>query len=245
MNYIVFSKDEAFRDGAEKIKSEALLHNKTCELIEIGDVAENTLPQDIGSLVYFLTNNALVGEKVNFFKKRGVRVVNEKALLGDVSKFFLQDTLRENRIHVPKSILTSGDGARPEELQYPMFIKSQYQASTVIKVENESELEKHMKNINNTGTYYFEQAVTEENFLLQKYYYIHGTGLSIDYKDAAPQWLCLILENMSRALNLEVFSADIFINWATKDYYCIDINPASSFFMSDGARSEFIKSILV
>jgi hypothetical protein len=31
----------------------------------------------------------------------------------------------------------------------------------------------------------------------------------------------------------------------TKDYYCIDINPASSFFRSDMAREEFVKNILI
>lgn len=245
MNYIVFSENEGFREGAEKIKKEALLHGKPCEIIEIGNIAKDgTLGQ--GVLVYFLTNSGSVLEGVRFFKKEGSEIVNERALLGDVSKFSLQEKLRSHNIHVPRSALIGNRQKLPEELQYPIFVKSQRQASIVICVENKEDLEKQPKEIPNLNEYYFEQAIGE-GFLLQKFYYIEGKSLSIEsiYKDAVPEWLCLILKEISQVLDLEVFSADIFIDWATKNYYCIDINPASSFFMSDDARLEFVRSILI
>ena len=46
-------------------------------------------------------------------------------------------------------------------------------------------------------------------------------------------------ENISKILKLEIFSVDLIK--IQNEYYVIDVNPSSAFYLSNKARLEFIK----
>ena len=48
-----------------------------------------------------------------------------------------------------------------------------------------------------------------------------------------------ICENISKILKLEIFSVDLIK--IQNEYYVIDVNPSSAFYLSNKARLEFIK----
>ena len=48
-----------------------------------------------------------------------------------------------------------------------------------------------------------------------------------------------ICENISKILKLEIFSVDLIK--IQDEYYVIDVNPSSAFYLSNKARLEFIK----
>ncbi|HBD24900.1 MAG: hypothetical protein A2566_00935 [Candidatus Zambryskibacteria bacterium RIFOXYD1_FULL_40_13] len=251
MNYILFSKNELFREGAEKIKIEAQKQNKQCEVLEIHSITKNGILRqkiDNTSLVYFLTNDVCIPEYIELLKKKGAYIVNEAPLSGDLKKYILQNKVKNNGVRVPKNICLSSDKETGRlNLKYPVYIKSQKQGSLVIYNLNPDELNKNIISIGNINEFYFEEAVEIKGFVLRKFYYIKEVIIDMDKKntDPVPDWLYIVLKNISLSLKLEVFSSDIFVNWSSQEYFCIDINPASSFFKSEKARKEFVRNILI
>lgn len=251
MNYILFSKNEQFRAGAEMVRLEALKQNKQCEIIEIGNIAnENNLKRfsDKPSLGYFLTNDVSISLCVKILKRTGINIINKVFLSENSQKFTLQQKARGCGINIPKSVsMPNINQIDKLDLKYPLYIKSQKQGDLVIYNKDTKEFNKNILTINNITDYYLEEAVEGEDLTLRKFYFIKGSVVGMDMTDLGdiPEWFNTVLKNISQSLGLEVFSTDIFINLHSREYFCIDINPASSFFKSKIAREEFVKNILI
>jgi len=251
MNYIIFSQSEQFYAGAEKIRLEAFKQNMLCEIIEIKNIANNkTLKNlmDKSSLAYFLTNDPCIPVCVKVLKKMGINIVNEVFLSGNSEKFTLQHKIKEKGIHTPRSVSLSDIKQIDRlDLKYPLYIKSQKQGDVVIYNIDVNELRKNIMPIKNTNEYYLEEAVDSDDLILRKFYYIRGSVVDMNDPNInnLPNWFSIVLKNISSSLGLDVFSADIFINWSNGKYFCIDVNPASSFFKSEKACEEFVKKILI
>ena len=252
INYILFSKNEGYQEGAEKIRTEALRQNKNCEIIEIHNLSNKKVLEKMKqkkSLVYLLTNDDYIPIYVELLKNINIKIINESLLSKNLLKFVLQERIKRNGVCIPNSIWVSDKSElnNLNKIEYPIFIKSQKQASKIILVKNEMEFYKKIKSINNINEYYIEKAIDAKEYILKKYYCVKGSIIDMDFltDKKIPAWLKAILKNISKSLEAEVFSVDIFINLSNKNYFCIDINPASSFFRSDLAREKFVKNILI
>ena len=252
MNYILISKFEGFREGAERIKEEAKNQKKDCEIIEIQNIVDKMSVEYINkqnSLIYFLTNDSCVKSCIRCLKKSGTKVIGKKLLSGDVSKFFLQEKIKGAKICTPKSIPLPTDTKMSlhNKISFPLFLKSQEQVSTVDYMTNKFEFIKKLSTINNRDDFYLEEAIEDSGMILEKFYYINGSVFIMKSIEAKfnNNWIQKILKRISLSLELEVFSTDIFVNWSTKKYFCIDINPAPAFFNSRNARVEFVNNVLI
>lgn len=249
MNYILFSKKEGFEDGAQKIKIESICKGKSCQVMEIQDLLrlkiENTHP-----LLYCLTNEISVLSQVKILEERGFKIVNLKGISMGMLKFEAQQFMRLQGIKVPnstkllrESFLTN----HKNNINHPLYIKSQKQADVVVYCKNYDESLANLTSLKIKDAYYIEEAVENINMTLNKFYYINGTVVNMKENNEyeIPTWIQKILANISEILNLEVFSADMFLDLKNKEYFCIDINPASAFFKSDKGREIFVDKILI
>jgi D-alanine-D-alanine ligase-like ATP-grasp enzyme len=251
MNYILYSKNESYKEGAEKIKTETLRQNKKCKIIEISCISsikklERTKKEK--GLLYFLTNDNSIPGCIELLKDTDIKIINKPLLSNNVSKFVLQQIVKKNGICIPKSILPYKNiGVINDNIRYPIFIKSQKQASVVMYTKNKIDFKKNKITIGDLNKYYLEKAIENKKLILNKFYYTRGSIINIDSVDTekVPAWFHVILNNIAKSLELEVFSVDIFINWSKKKYSCIDINPAPAFFKSDKSRENFVKNILI
>jgi hypothetical protein len=248
MNCILFSRYEGFEEGAKRICAEAILQRKSCTVIEIRDLVDSIKRQALvaaGSHIYFLTNDKFIPFYSEFLKSLGVEIINERFLSGDASKFILQEKLRLSGIVVPKSLWIPEQSMTDSinTLRFPIFIKSQKQADFVKYVEGIDELKKQIKIVPCIGELYFEEAVESEAMELKKFYCVKGSTV-VD-SEGIPEWLDTVFRHISQSLGLQVFSADMFIDWSKKEYYCIDVNPASAFFNSNEARTIFVRECLI
>jgi hypothetical protein len=231
---IVVSKKEMFVNGARLILEQIQRNGFSCHIIFVedqifkhGEGYNNSKKK----VFYFLTNVAQVKSYVQNILQEEHVVVNKSCLLREKSKFYLQKTIKQYGVAIPKSVYP----ARKKnicEISFPCYIKSQQQASTVIRVADKNEFDEAVYLFDsNNEDWYLEEAVEGSDVWLQKAYYIEGKIIARknvhSFKDA--------LNLISKALNLEVFSVDIFSS-KSGGYWVIDVNPAPAFFKSDEAR---------
>lgn len=77
---------------------------------------------------------------------------------------------------------------------------------------------------------------------MQKFYFTFtkvAPPCNIDQKTY--KQISTVLNNISKVIKLDTFSADFIVNKYLKVFWCIDVNPASAFFNCDEARKNFIK----
>lgn len=250
MNYIVVSRFEEFLSGAQKIEQGAKNANKECTIVDIENLLDETVVLQIKakqSIIYFLTNDLSIPKYCKVLNEIGTRIINFDLLSSHPPKYELQKKVSSCGVLVPKSTYPIPDNIdATSEIQFPLYIKSQKQASEVFYVKNNIEFEKIIKSLIDIKNYYIEQAIDENRYVLEKIYYIDGNIILLNHNTEQDiKWLLDILNIISKSLGLEVFSVDIFLDLKNKNYYCIDINPASSFFKRDDARAEFIKKLLI
>jgi len=243
---IIISRGEPFVAGAELIAKEANERGLGCEIIFIEDIilsinGENEKMER--RLLYFLTNIDDVPTYVAYFKSHGCNIVNQTFLSGESSKFYLQNKIKKAGIVVPKSFSVLNEIIAlqiADEMNFPIYIKSQNQASTVIRVKKKSDLsEKLALFARNNEEWYLEEAIEGADVELQKVYYVDGKVASNSGIEKANE----IFQTISRTLDLEIFSVDI-ISSKNGVYWIIDVNPASSFFKSDSARCLFVEFLI-
>jgi len=250
MNYIFLSEKESFNNGAEKIQQEAFLQTKECKIIDLESIFNERILLEDGKkpLCYFLTNDFNLPLYVELLREIGLKIVNDKFLSGSSLKFVLQQKIKRGGVNTPKSTwITSKDPDLLKSIQYPFFLKDQKQAGIVEYVENKIKLAEKLKAVQNIKGIYFEEAVEKSPMFLKKFYYIIGSVIDMDTttKEPVPLWLESVFKKISQSLDLEVFSADVFVDLLAKDYSCIDVNPAPAFFKSDIACSEFVKNVFI
>ncbi len=248
MNLIVYSGNEAFREGAQKIKEDTIQHNKECEVIEIEDF-RNVISRIQTDCVYFLSSDKKIPEFCEILKEKDCKIINDNFFLNNIetSKY---DSLKKCNllgICVPNNFeLNQYDPVN--FLDVPMFIKTKNPRGLVKKCLNKNligdEIEKIQ--IKDRNCYYLEEDVFNQDCSELKIYYVNGKIFFMDdfSENTNIDWLHQIMNKISKQTNLEVFSVDFILNFKTQKYYCIDINHASSFFKSNTARNEFITKIL-
>jgi hypothetical protein len=214
---------ESFRK--RKIQSERIYLE---ELKDAGCVGKKSA---IGNIAYFMTNDFDTEFYFKILELSGWSVVNRSGLEKKRTKFETQQVLGRNGVKVPES----SDSANLWQGQFPVYIKSQKQLSHVRLAKDQQELSRSVAFFEKKREpYYFERAVDDGGSELHKIYYIAGKAFfSGKYRLSSR-----ILDEISHALDLEIFSADIFIS-AGGAYRVIDINPAPGLYRSEEARTAF------
>ena len=162
-----------------------------------------------------------------------------------MNKYSVQNCLRNVEIKVPKSIMLSNQdyGEAIEKCGLPLYVKSQKQADTIIYTSTEEGFDRTVLELP-IKNFYFEEGVDLNEFHLEKIYYVDEYIESSKLDFVITDDLKSILKNISQALNLEIYSGDIFFSNTDDDYRCIDINPAPGLFHSTKARVNFAKYVL-
>ena len=253
MNIIVYSKEEGFEGGVKKLGDESSQCGKTCEIIEIKELPgllKRGYFETIQFNIYFLSSDYRISHFIDIIKKKNQTVVNEAFLIRGiiVSKFESLERVRRGGIHIPRQIqLTYDDNNFLDKLIMPVFIKSKSPRGLVIRVNDKKSLNNRLESLPEKQNYYLEENVKNKDNIELKIYYINGDAYAQEICGAntdIPSWFRVVLDKISKCTELDVFSADFFIDWGKEEYYCFDINHASSFYKSEKAREVFISKIL-
>jgi hypothetical protein len=254
INLIIYSKGEEFLSGAEKIQQDTIKFGKQCEIYEIDDFIEN-INEIINKniiRVYFLTGDCRIQQLVNIITKQNQLVINSTFLSCEIlsSKYDSLMKVSLCGVHIPDNLLINDNSlSELNRFPIPLFIKSKSPRGIVTRIESIDELISKLEIVtkNERSEIYLERDILTDGFTEIKLYYVNDMVYVSDSENLIiiPEWLKDILHRISRTLEIEVFSTDLTVNWSSRQYYCFDINYASSFFMCAPARIEFINKILI
>lgn len=237
---IIVSRCEHFADGAGLILEDAKQFGLLCEVIFIEDlIFDNKIAAF--DLIYFLTNFSGIEKYVVHYESLVLQIINKDFLIDEKRKFYLQNKVGENGISVPASVSASDVLSwAKDRSKFPIYVKSQNQASTVIRVEDEIELSKAIAVFKcQKEDWYLEKGIEGEEIELHKIYYVNS-NLVLDKNFAIDKRM---FDSISKILNLSVFSSDVLVSM-TGEYWVIDINPAPAFFKSQEARKHLAELII-
>lgn len=239
MKLIVFiSNEDDFYGSAKKIKD---LSNIESEIIYIEDFINEQGWKKITNtdIIYFLCN----GEKVNFVFKNIIKVnpnckiINKEYLSRNDSKSIVQQKINEIGVPTPK-LLNYDDISN---IKFPIFCKQNTHTGIVFKAYTKRTITDFFQKFN-VNEFYLEEAVTSdlEKHIEFKAYFANGKTYPKDNENRFDKQIDEICLKIAQALyNLEAFSVDFIQN--DNGLYVIDVNIASGFYMSTGARKEFVK----
>lgn len=253
MNIIVYSKEEGFEDGVRILSEEALRNNKICKMVETSDITNfisSGYFEDKQTCVYFLCSDYSIPLLVSIFKDLKQLIVNESFLSQDISisKFEAIEKICHIGISTPRHISSMSNKYKSTKgLSLPIYVKSKSPRGLVTCANDLLSLNNILKSLSERRNYYLKENVKHENNMEIKVYYVRGATYmqSIPGVDVIiPDWFRSVLDRVSEYTKLDVFSADFFVDFENEEYYCFDINHASSFYKSEEARSAFINRIL-
>lgn len=243
MLLIIISRTEPYYEGAMLIHEACVSIGIGCDIRYVEDVlseADITNHAANGCVVYFLTNASSVPNCISRITQTAMAtVVNRNFLVSDTTKYSMQSRLRAAGVRVPASVPIPTEKSLDtvlEKLRLPVYIKSQKQASTVVRAEIVEEFYSRMSG-SDSADFYVEESVDLEKFHLEKLYYVDGYIDSKNDNLTTERNLETVLKHISRLLELDVFSADIFVGRGGHSYFCIDVNPAPALFHSGKARA--------
>ncbi|MFA6119698.1 MAG: hypothetical protein WC688_07280 [Parachlamydiales bacterium] len=136
---IVISRKERFINGAKLILKQIKQDGFECQIIFIEDyfvIYNGKRDKRKKKIFYFLTNVEDVKKCAKNALQEGHVVVNKKYLFKKRSKFYLQMSIKQSGVNVPKSVCYKNNSKDFHGMNFPFYIKSQQQASTVLRVVN-------------------------------------------------------------------------------------------------------------
>lgn len=222
---IFISKYDNTLNGANKIKDKM----DNCDILVLEDYNKDLNINN--SNIYFLCNTPLISKIVKGLNSNNY-IFNKEYYLSNYKKKDAQILLEQNNINVPKII----DYNKIENNIYPIFCKENNHVGIIFLVYNKLTLDKFFKNFN-INKFYLEEKL--DNTYEYKVYYVNKKVFFKDKVEIYDLKINNICENISKILKLEIFSVDLIK--IQNEYYVIDVNPSSAFYLSNKARLEFIK----
>ena len=140
--------------------------------------------------------------------------------------------IRQEEKQIPKDI----DYSKIKDNTYPIFCKENNHVGIIFLVYNKVTLDKFFKKFN-MNKFYLEEKL--DNTYEYKIYYVNKKVFFKDKIKIYDPEINKMCEKISKILKLEVFSVDLIK--IQDEYYVIDVNPSSAFYLSKKARLEFIK----
>lgn len=239
MRLIVFiSREDDFYNSARKIQDICKISS---DVVYIEDFIANMRWNEItdSDIIYFLCN----GEKVNYaFNKilsvnTKCEIINREYLLQNNSKLLVQQKISESGVPTPKII----DINDINNVKFPIFCKQNSHTGIVFKAYTRRTIIDFFQKFD-IKDFYLEEAVTSD---LEKHnefkaYFANGNVYPKDGESCFDDCINDICDKISSSLyGLQAFSVDFIEN--NNGLYVIDVNVASGFYMSTGARKEFVK----
>ena len=222
---IFISKYDNTLNGANKIKNKM----DNCDILVIEDFNKDLNINN--SNIYFLCNTPLINKIVKRLNSENY-IFNKEYYLDNYKKKDVQILLRKNNINVPKII----DYSKIKDNTYPIFCKENNHVGIIFLVYNKLTLDKFFKKFN-MNKFYLEEKL--DNTYEYKIYYVNKKVFFKDKIKIYDPEINKMCEKISKILKLEVFSVDLIK--IQDEYYVIDVNPSSAFYLSKKARLEFIK----
>lgn len=229
-NIVIFiSKYENAIEGANLIKNNLT----NCNILVIEDfIKQNKTIKE--SIIYFLCNTNLIQKTIK--KLENCYIYNEKYYLKNYKKLDVQKKLQNNNLSVPKII-------KYEDIKnkdYPIFCKENIHVGITFQAYNQITIEKFFSKFN-TEKFYLEESISKisNRFNEYKVYYVDGYMTGKNNSKRVSKKIKKVCTKISKVLELNVFSVDILET--SNNYYLIDVNPASSFYLSNNSRKKFIK----
>ena len=228
---IFISKYENAIEGANLIKSKL----KNCQIIEIEKfIKEKEIIEN--AIIYFLCNTKLIQQALTNLKN--CYIYNENYYLKNYKKLDVQKVLDKNNLNIPKLIKYESI----KNIDFPIFCKENIHVGITFQVYNQVTLERFFSKFN-IKNFYFETSLLKINNTLNEYkvYYVDGYVTGKNNSKKISNKIKKICSKISHALGLNIFSIDVIES--SDNYYIIDVNPASSFYLSDLSRKKFIYKI--
>lgn len=250
MLVVITSFDEKFNEGAERIKLESEFWEIPCKIIALSDkINDCSFICDISNkdFVYFLTNNmSVIKFYLPYFLSKGCFIANKEFFRNPKSKLEAQNIIKKIGVFIPKNFIFNQIKEHvifKEKMSYPLFIKNKNHCMPITKIQNENNLISHFKNLKKPNEWYIEENMASQYRNLQKLYFTFGKITPRNIVQKIPRQITNALRDISKVLKLDSFSADFIIEESSRGYWCIDINPASAFFLCDKARKNFLEYV--
>lgn len=246
MFYIIISTKERFEGAVKLIVDDCRQADITTRVISI----EKLTAKEITSIssrnkIFFLTNERGVTELIKNLSDKGAYVINNDFLKGNRSKFYVQKTIKDVGVLVPKHVTIHDVKTLKNAcsiLKFPLFLKSVEHVHKIFNGKNETEIINFWQTTNKSLGWYLEESIEGENTVLEKYYCVSDKFFNMNGTKIAAS-VTGTLNLISNTLKLEAFSAEFIFDG--NSYYCIDINPAPAFFRSAIAREYFVRSLKI
>lgn len=245
-NSLIISAQESYVDAAKLIVAEGSLKNKSIQIVNIEDIQiDPDQIKGVSSLgnVYFITNHPAVYTIAAILKLQDYKVINCDYLVKQNSKIYIQEQLRLAGLPVPKHgfILGKLNESLAKQAVYLKSFEHTRFSRSFSHLEN---LDRYFASVRNGGLYYQEEDVTNPNTVEYKLYSVYGTLISPENMPIK-ELISREVSKIANELDLEAFSVDVIIDQVTDEHWIIDVNPASSFYGSNQARTEFINRLMV
>ncbi|MDR2901699.1 MAG: hypothetical protein LBU87_01135 [Lactobacillales bacterium] len=236
---IFLSKKESYLNSAVKLAQECPL--KT-DILYIEHVGNEELFQLIGKddIVYFLCNDSFVSNIIKKIQVLNCFIYNKNFLIKNYEKDDIQILLYKSGIKVP-FMVTYED---IEKKHFPLFCKEKKHTGITFQSYNKSTLTRFFNKFELTD-FYFEKSILGKDKppMEFKVYYLNGEIFTKDGGLDLNNNIKKICSDISDCLDkIEVFSVDLV--QTSNNYYVIDVNPASGFFLSSNARKCFLQKTI-
>ncbi len=229
--YIFYSKDNLFSNQLNKIQNDSFIETEILE-IENFCLSSKRMKLSDSECVYFLCCNSNDVKKC-IDKIDGGNIINKTFLIQEHDKLTCQKKLMFSNIDVPK--IYSGANLDIKLINYPIFCKENKHQGITFQAYNIRTINYFFQNYD-VNNFYFEESLRSIDEI--KLYYINGTIIKKDETNNNDEELIKICKNVSKVLNLEVYSMDV-LKFNNK-YYVIDVNASAGFYLSNIARKEFL-----
>ena len=142
---------------------------------------------------------------------------------------------------INKEYLLKNESKSIDNIKFPIFCKQNTHTGIVFKAYTKRTITDFFQKFN-IDDFYLEEAVTSdlEKHIEFKAYFANGKTYPKDDENNFDKQIDQICTKIASSLyNLDAFSVDFIKN--NNGLYVIDVNVASGFYMSTGARKEFVK----
>ena len=226
---IFLSRKENYLGSAIKIKNATKLHVNIIWIEDFILIKDKYIELE-NNIIYFLCNSPLITQIINLLENINCYIFNKSYFKNNFTKLQMQKILISSKIKTPKIF----NYEHIEEVEFPIFCKEDVHAGIIFKAYTSNTIIKFFEKFNK-DKFYLEESINGQEEI--KCYFIKEniyTKNNIEI-DKVVKKQC---ENISKQLNLEVFSVDI-IKYKGK-HFVIDVNPSAGFYLLDEARNKLI-----
>lgn len=232
-------------DANLKMRDDLREKNIEADTIHIEEVVFKNfknLNKNMGSVIYFLTNDDNTGITARILNENKKHIINYGFLEKKYSKLDTQFLLYKNNIDIPENYFSSNlpsISKIQKDLVFPLILKSFKHLAKLSIFKSYPEYFSFVKD-NQSNERFFEKYIAGN---VVKAYAINGVVYfkEKDGKYFKNHTLINKIKKIGKILSLEAYSLDFIEH--NKKFLFLDVNPAPAFFGCKEAYNNFIKYI--